>query len=112
MGCPGKIRVETYLSPEEHYKVKKIAGQCGLSMSAFVKSACLNREIKSSLDADLIGELIKVAADQGRLGGLLKLGFKEGLLDDVRSSVNNLISILHDNQTPLEIYIDKLMEDF
>jgi hypothetical protein len=53
-----------------------------------------------------------VAADQGRLGGLLKLGFKEGLLDDVRSSVNKLINNLHDNQTLLEMYIDKLMEDF
>jgi hypothetical protein len=77
MGCPGKIRVETYLTPDEHQIIKETASQCGLSVASFLRKISLGTDIRSNLDNGLILQLVKVSADLGRVGGLLKLGLSE-----------------------------------
>jgi hypothetical protein len=37
------------------------------------RSAALGHQLRSEIDREAVRELVKVAADQGRLGGLLKL---------------------------------------
>ena len=46
---------------------------CDLSVSAYLRQLGTRHELKSTLDAQAVLSLVKVNADQGRLGGLLKL---------------------------------------
>jgi len=49
----------------------------GLSLSAHLRTAGLNHPIRSVLDYDAIMELIRLHADLGLVGGLLKLWLAE-----------------------------------
>lgn len=50
-----------------------MAKSCGLSTSAYLRALGLNYQPKSILDLQTVPTLAKVNADQGRLGGLLKM---------------------------------------
>ncbi len=91
---PSKKQViKTYVSKEEYEQISRTAQQCSLSLSAFAKTVCLGHEIKSRTDQQARRELLKLNADQGRLGGLLKMWILdddkhrtdvEALLEDLR----------------------------
>lgn len=66
-----------YVSDAERAKIEASANAAGLSVSSFLRTVGLGYEPTSSLDHDAIAALIKVAGDQGRLGGLLKLWLAE-----------------------------------
>ena len=53
--------------------IETSARNCGMSTSAYLRQIGLGMPIKSILDHQSIADLAKVNADQGRLGGLLKL---------------------------------------
>ena len=57
----------------ERAEIKRRAQAAGLSVSAYLRATALNHRISSVLDHAAVGDLVKVAGDQGRLGGLLKL---------------------------------------
>ena len=42
-------------------------------MASYLRTVALGRQVRSVLDHQAVGELVRVAGDQGRLGGLLKL---------------------------------------
>lgn len=98
---PSKKQViKTYVSDEEYKQISETAQQCSLSLSAFVKAVSLGHEIRSSTDQQTRRELLKLNADQGRLGGLLKMmildddenrGKAERLLEDIRRLQNRLL---------------------
>ncbi len=88
-----------YMDDEEYQAIKKLAGQAKLSVSEFVRRVCLGHEPKSKLDQEAILAIIKVSADLGRLGGLLKLALSEeaigrqegnALLDEIRATKRQL----------------------
>ncbi len=91
---PSKKQViKAYVSDEEYGQISATAQQCSLSLSAFAKAVCLGHEIKSRIDQQARLELLKLNADQGRLGGLLKMWILdddkhrtdvEALLEDLR----------------------------
>jgi hypothetical protein len=59
--------------PEEKRVIDVAARQCGMSTSAYLRAIGLGLPVKSVLDQEAVADLVKVNADQGRLGGLLKL---------------------------------------
>lgn len=61
------------VSAAERAKIEQRASEAGLSVSAFLRTAGLGQVTRSTLDHAAVGDLVKVAGDQGRLGGLLKL---------------------------------------
>ena len=96
MACPDKITVKAYLTPDEYKSVTDMAGQARLSISKFVRAACLGTEIKSSVNQEAVLALLKVNGDMGRLGGLLKLALGEKIID--RRSGNALLEDLIDTR--------------
>jgi hypothetical protein len=71
---PSKKRViKLYVSDEEMDRILENADRAGLSLSTFGKRVCLGQSVESRVDAKTVLELLKVSADMGRLGGLLKL---------------------------------------
>jgi hypothetical protein len=61
----------------EREEIRKRAGAAGLSVSAYLRSCALHHRTTSVLDHRAVNDLVKVAGDQGRLGGLLKLWLLE-----------------------------------
>ena len=65
--------LQVVVDAAERAEIKQRAQTAGLSVSGYLRAAALNHRISSVLDHATVGELVKVAGDQGRLGGLLKL---------------------------------------
>ena len=78
MPCPDKKTVRSYLTPDEHEKVSQMAAAAGLSVSTFMRKVCLGHEVKTFEHEEFKLELIKIRADLGRVGGLLKLALGLG----------------------------------
>jgi hypothetical protein len=60
------------VSGAEASRIAAQAKRAGLSVSHYLRNLGLGHQPKSRLDRELVLELIKINADQGRLGGLLK----------------------------------------
>jgi hypothetical protein len=69
--------IKVIVSDDERAEIGRLAGVAGMSLSGYLRAAGLNHSIRSTLDFDAIRELLKVSADLGRFGGLLKLWLAE-----------------------------------
>ena len=65
--------VKVSLSPAERAAIEERAVATGRSLSSLLRDLGLGFEPKAILDLQAVQALVKVNADQGRLGGLLKL---------------------------------------
>ncbi len=74
---PRQQRIEVWLNPEELVQIDANAKACGLSRSKFLRELGRGYQPNSVYDHQAIRELVKTRADQGRLGGLLKLWLSE-----------------------------------
>lgn len=70
---------------EEEATIKAQAKSAGLSTAAYLRNVGMGYPIRSIVDHEQVKELIRVNADLGRLGGLLKLW----LSNDDRLSLKN-----------------------
>lgn len=70
--------IRVYVNSEERDLIKAKARAAGMTISHYTRAAVMMRPIKSAFDADAIHALSKVNADQGRLGGLLKMYLTDG----------------------------------
>ena len=68
--CP---HIRVLADEAEHAMIKAGAEATGLSMSAFLRHVGVGYPVRSIVDLRQVAELVKINADLGRLGGLLKL---------------------------------------
>lgn len=68
-----QLPMKTFVSGAERAEIEERAAAAGLSVSSYLRAAGLGHAVRSVLDHDAVMALAKVNADQGRLGGLLKL---------------------------------------
>jgi hypothetical protein len=59
--------------PGEEQIIKENAANVSLTVAEYLRRLSLGYVVKSTLDSQYVLQLVKVNADQGRLGGLLKL---------------------------------------
>ena len=69
--------IKVYVTPGERAAIEANAKACDLTASAYLRRLGSGHEPKSTLDQQAVGDLVKVHAGQGRLGGLLKLWLTE-----------------------------------
>lgn len=69
--------IKVYVSARERSEIEHRANAVKLPPSTLMRSLALGFEPKSAFDKEAIATLIKLHADQGRLGGLLKLWLTE-----------------------------------
>ena len=95
----GNTPIKVWVTPGEKQAIETNARNCGMSNSAYLRQVGLGMPIKSILDQNSIADLAKVNADQGRLGGLLKLWLtndeKLKLYDRAKLSMN-IIKLLEE----------------
>jgi hypothetical protein len=65
--------LKVIVSEAERAGIEMRAAAASLSVSAYLRNLGLGYKLHSTLDHQAILNLLKVNADQGRLGGLLKL---------------------------------------
>ncbi len=68
-----KRPLKVVVSAKERELIQNNANSARLSVSAFLRNLGVGHQPSSAFDREAIRELIKLHADQGRLGGLLKL---------------------------------------
>jgi len=68
-----KFQIKAYVSHEDYMQIEASASRTGLSLSAFARRICLGQPAPSREMEQLRRELLRINADLGRLGGLLKL---------------------------------------
>lgn len=106
--------LKVYCLPSEREQITANASAVGLPVSSYLLNVGIGYEIKSTLDSQLVGELAKVNADLGRLGGLLKLW----LTDDKKlgvagrtwteGTVRALLKRIEDTQSAMYESVKKL----
>jgi hypothetical protein len=65
--------VKVYCLPEERAQLQGNAAAAGMSVSSYLVNVCLGYRVQGIDDRRHVEDLIRVNADLGRLGGLLKL---------------------------------------
>lgn len=72
--------------PEEETLIKENAARASLTVAEYLRRLSLGHVIKGTIDSENVLKLVKINADQGRLGGLLKLW----LTDDPKLALANV----------------------
>lgn len=67
-----KVCLKSYVTESESDRIVALAKQCGLSISELVRRVALGQDVNTKVDKEAFLSLLKVNADLGRLGGLLK----------------------------------------
>lgn len=65
--------LRVYCLEQERRVIEENARTAGLSVSRFLRAVGSGTPVQSVVDQKAVRELVKINADQGRLGGLLKL---------------------------------------
>ena len=65
--------IRVWCSPEEKAQIEANARDAGMSVSMFLRRVGMGYKVKGVIDQNMVLALAKINADQGRLGGLLKL---------------------------------------
>jgi hypothetical protein len=74
--------IKVYCLPSEHREIEALASASGHTKSSYLLRVGLGYRTSSILDNKRVEELLRINADLGRLGGLLKLW----LTDDPRTA--------------------------
>ncbi|MEB3286885.1 MAG: conjugal transfer protein TraJ [Vampirovibrionales bacterium] len=91
---PRHKKIEVWTTPEEKEAIEANAKRCrSRSTSEYLRELGQGFEPKSRFDQEFIKEIMALKADQGRLGGLLKLWLSERAGEG--ASVKNVRSILN-----------------
>lgn len=72
-----KRPLKVVVSDQERALIENKAQECRLSVSAYLRNVGTGYQPGSRFDREALRELVKLHADQGRLGGLLKLWLAE-----------------------------------
>lgn len=98
-------QIKAYVTPDEFDLVMESSGRAGLSMSEFIRRVCLGIRVESREDQQARRDLLKVNADLGRLGGLLKQALAAG---HSREAVHGLLHKIDRLQAELKTKIKAL----
>lgn len=90
---PRGHRIDVWVNESELAKISENSALTQLSRSEYLRNLGLGYQPQSQFDQIAIKELIHLHADQGRLGGLLKLWLSEHL--NQGASVYEVRQLLH-----------------
>ncbi len=80
----GKCVIKVYLDPDEKRRIEENAKGAGMSLSAYARTLALGNAPVTKVELDEISSVMKIHADLGRLGGLLKMTLtNDERLDDI-----------------------------
>ncbi len=105
--------IKTYLNDEEKERIDQLAHQMRLSRSELLKRLLMNTKLPSARDFAAwqgIRDLLKVNADQARLGNLFKLALDEPLSADLPKKFDDMIRDIEGTQAELKAAIGAIRD--
>jgi hypothetical protein len=69
----GSPPIKVYCLPAERQDIEGKASAVGMSMARYLREVGMGYQVKGKMDNRMVGELLRINGDLGRLGGLLKL---------------------------------------
>jgi hypothetical protein len=104
-----QLPMKVSVNATERAEIETRAQAAGLSVSSYLRAAGLGHPLRSVLDHDAVMALAKVNADQGRLGGLLKLWLSQRPGDGApETDVRQLLHGIEDLQGALAKVVARL----
>ena len=104
-----KRPLKVFVSERERAEIETRAAATGLSVSAYLRNLGLGFQPHSTLDQEAILTLLKVNADQGRLGGLFKLRLSgESVSSGETTEIRKLLAAIEESQLKLKGLIGRL----
>jgi hypothetical protein len=101
--------LKVFVSERERADIETRAGATSLSVSAYLRNLGLGFQPHSTLDQEAILALLKVNADQGRLGGLFKLWLSGQSAAAVETmEIRRLLAAIEEGQLKLKALIGRL----
>lgn len=94
---------------DEYSRIAERARQAGLTLSAFIRAAAVDHPVRSMLDLEAVGELVKVAGNLGRVGGLLKLYLQEVHDKSQREEITTLIGEIRSLQREIHVIAGRVV---
>lgn len=82
--------LKSYVTQDELNLIVESSNRAGLTLSEFARRVCLGLRIESREDQQARRELLKVNADLGRLGGLLKQTLVAGHKEQIYGLLRNI----------------------
>lgn len=105
--------IKTYLNDEEKERIDQLAHQMRLSRSELLKRLLMNTKLPSPSDFAAwqgIRDILKVNADQARLGNLFKLALDEPLSADLLKKFDDLVRDIEETQVELKAAIGEIRD--
>ena len=104
-----KRPLKVVVSDAERITIRNQAQSVGLSVSAYLRAVGLGHKPKSIVDLEAVRDLVRVSADQGRLGGLLKLWLVEKPGQGASTfEVRRVLRQIEDVQLKLKVLVKRL----
>ncbi len=98
--------LKVLVSERERTEIETRAAATGLSVSAYLRNLGLGFQPHSTLDQEAILALLKVNADQGRLGDLFKLWLSGQSVPSVETmEIRKLLAAIKEGQAKLKVLI-------
>jgi hypothetical protein len=105
--------LKVFVSERERAKIETRAAATGLSVSAYLRNLGLGFQPHSTLDQEAILTLLKVNADQGRLGGLFKLWLSgQSAPSAATTEIRRLLAAIEECQLKLKALVGHLSGRF
>jgi hypothetical protein len=103
--------LKVVVSVRERAEIETRAAATGLSVSAYLRNLGLGFQPHSTLDQKAILALVKVNADQGRLGGLFKLWLSGQSAPSAEiAEIRKLLAAIEECQLKLKALIGQLSD--
>ncbi len=106
-------KIETYLNDDEKRRLDELCEQMRLSRSELLKRLLMNSKLPSASDFAAwqgIRDLLKINADQARLGNLFKLSLDEPLSADLLKKFDGLVRDIETTQADLKAAIGEIRD--
>ena len=103
----GRAQIKAYLTPNEKREVTALANQARLTTSELIRRLVLNQKLPNVRQHEAVIDLVKINADQARLGNLLRMALMD---EDFRPPQNMDLNTLFENiRTTQDILKSKIM---
>jgi len=101
--------LKVFVSERERAEIEMRAAATGLSVSAYLRNLGLGFQPHSTLDQEAVLALLKVNADQGRLGGLFKFWLSGQSAPSAETGeIRKLLAAIDECQLKLKALIGRL----
>jgi hypothetical protein len=98
------------VTEKEYCQIKLLAKQTGFSVSEYIRRILTGQKIEARIDQEAFLSALKVNADLGRLGGLLKYYLAQGFKNVPPSEIRKVLHDIEDRQRQLRPVISKIRD--